>query len=133
MDFEGKTQYSRYRIAYHIVWVTKYRKRILSGKIKWSLENILDEICKQKEWGKLSCKVMPEHIHIFLSAPPQWKPSNIAKLLKGISSRWLLIEYPKLSTYKGRSKLWSPSYFIGTAGNITAETIKRYIEECQDA
>jgi putative transposase len=76
---------------------------------------------------------MPEYIHIFLSTPPQWKPSNIAKLLKGISSRWLLIEYPKLSTYKGRSKLWSPSYYIGTAGNITAQTIKKYIEECQNA
>lgn len=133
MDIEGKTQYSCYRIAYHIVWVTKYRKRILSGKIKRSLEDILDEICKQKGWKKLSCKVMPEHIYIFVSAPPQWKPSNIAKLLKGISSRWLLMRYPKLSTYKGRSKLWSPSYYIGTAGNITKDSIKRYIKDCQDA
>ena len=133
MKIEGKTQYSHYKIAYHIVWVTKYRKRILFGKIKDSLDSILDEICKQKEWKKLSCEIMPEHIHIFVSAPPQWKPSNIAKLLKGISSRWLLMKYPRLSTYKGRSKLWSPSYYIGTAGNITAEIIKRYIEGCQDA
>lgn len=133
MELQGKTQYSRYKIAYHIVWVTKYKKRILSGKIKKSLESILDEICKQKGWRRLSCEVMPEHIHIFLSAPPQCKPSNIAKLLKGISSRWLLMKYPNLSTHKGRSKLWSPSYYIGTAGNITAQTIKRYIEECQNA
>jgi REP element-mobilizing transposase RayT len=48
MHIEGKTQYSRYKVAYHIVWVTKYRRKILFGKIKRSLEGIFDEICKEK-------------------------------------------------------------------------------------
>ena len=120
-------------MAYHIVWVTKYRKKVLLPEIQKALNNILKTICQEKNWKLLSCEIMPDHIHYFISAPPQWRPSDIAKLLKGISSRRLLLQYPELSTYRGRSKLWSPSYFIGTAGNITAKTIKRYIEECQNA
>lgn len=133
MQIEGKTQYSHYKIAYHIVWITKYRKKLLVDNIKHSLEDIIYQTSREKNWKIQALEIMPDHVHLFVTALPSDSPAKVAKLFKGISARRLLMKYPELSTCKGRSKLWSPSYYIGTAGNVSVETIKRYIQECQDA
>ncbi len=133
MQIEGKTQYSHYKIAYHVVWITKYRKKLLVDNIKHSLEDIIYQTSQEKNWKIQALEIMSDHAHLFVTAPPSDSPAKVAKLFKGISARRLLMKYPELSTYKGRSKLWSPSYYIGTAGNVSAETIKRYIQECQNA
>jgi putative transposase len=79
----------------------------------------------------LALETDEDHIHVFASAPPRFSPALIANLLKGYSSRYLREQFPQLKKMCGKEHLWTSSYYEGTAGNVSAEIIKRYIEECQ--
>ena len=72
-----------------------------------------------------------DHVHVFVSAPPRWSPAQIANLLKGYTSRYLRERFPELKRVCGRDQLWTQTYYVGTAGHVAAETIRRYIDECQ--
>ncbi len=119
-----------YNINYHLVWIPKYRKGILEnlgGKCK----AIFDGIAKRYGFEILALEVMPDHIHLFVSAPPRYSPAEVAKAFKGASARQLFVEFPQLRSQLWCGHLWAPSYYVGTAGNVSAETIQRYIEETQ--
>ncbi len=70
-------------------------------------------------------EIMPDHVHLFLNADPYFAPNLIVKRIKGRASHHLRKEYPEL---KKLPTLWSPSYFVATAGNVSTDTIKKYIE-----
>jgi putative transposase len=125
----GRTSFAVYNINYHIVWCPKYRRGILKDKVEEFLKNCLQTICETKKWELLEMEVMPDHIHIFISAPPFEAPTNIVKILKGVTARRLFMVFPDLKKKLWKGSLWSPSYYVGTAGHVSAETIKRYIEE----
>jgi len=125
----GKTSSAVYNINYHIVWCPKYRKPILTGKVKEFMEEQMHTISAAKGYEVLELKVMPDHIHLFISAPPFEAPTAIVKVLKGVSGLRLFKRYPELKERYWRGHVWSPSYYIGTAGKVSAETIRRYIEE----
>ena len=125
-----------YHTAYHIVWIPKYRKSILVKKVAKRLETLIHEIANKYGFEILAPEIMPDHIHLFVSAHPKFAPATLVKLFKGITARKLFKEFPELKK-KLRKKLrgghfWIPSYYVGTAGNVSAETIRRYIEECQE-
>jgi putative transposase len=71
------------------------------------------------------------YIHVFVSAPPRVSPAQIANLLKGYTSRYLRERFPALIRKTGREQLWTQAYYVGTAGSVSAEVIRRYIAECQ--
>ncbi len=114
-----------YEINYHLVWSTKYRKGVLVPPIDAELREILARSAEEHGYELLGLEVMPDHVHIFLSAPP----AVIAKVLKGASARRLFMAFPHLKRELWGGHLWNPSYYVGTAGYVSAETIKRYIEE----
>ncbi|EIA39195.1 transposase IS200-family protein [Thermus parvatiensis] len=89
---------------------------------------VLRETCLMRDWVVLGMEVMPDHVHLFLSVPPKWAPSDVAKILKGVSARRILQEFPKLRRGRGGGHLWTPSFYVGSAGNISAQAIQRYIE-----
>ena len=122
-----------YNINYHIVWCPKYRKSVLTGKIKEFLEDQLLTICETKEWKISAMEVMPDHIHIFIGAHPKYSPTAIVKVLKGVTGLRLFKKYPELKKEYWGGHIWSPSYYIGTAGTVSAETIKMYIENQKGA
>lgn len=124
-----KTRWSHYNLNYHIVWIPKYRRAILTGNVKEELEKILHEVSKKHDIDLLSLSVQPDHVHLFVSAPPRLSPSELANLFKGVSSKKLLEKFPHLRTKEG---FWSRTYYIGSAGTVSEETIRRYIQECQD-
>lgn len=124
-----KTRWSHYNLNYHFVWIPKYRRKILVGSIAEELERILRNTAKQHGIEILALSIQPDHVHLFVSAPPRFSPAEIANLLKGVSARKLLEKFPELRTKEG---LWARSYYVGTAGDVSEETIRRYIEECQD-
>ena len=76
----------------------------------------------------LALEIMPDHIHLFVSAPPKYAPATLVKLFKGITARKLFKEFPELKKQFRKGHLWTPSYYLGTAGNVSADTIKRYID-----
>jgi len=124
----GKTSSAVYNINYHIVWCPKYRKEILVGKIAEFLEDQIQTISASKGWEVLELQVMPDHIHMFITAPPFDSPTAIVKVLKGVTGLRLFKKYPELKKEYWKGHIWSPSYYIGTAGHVSAETIKKYIE-----
>ena len=94
----------------------------------------IPEICQQYEWELLSFEVMPEHIHLFVSAPPKIAPLTIASTIKSIVAVDVFREFSMLKTYKfWGSGLFSRGCYYGSAGSVSAETIKRYIEEQKDS
>ncbi len=127
----GKTRYTRYSIAYHLVWIPKYRRRVLTGEVHAETKRLLAECCERQGLALLGLETDEEHIHVCVSAPPRFSPALIANLLKGYSSRYLREKFPHLKKVCGKEHLWTSSYYVGTAGGVSAETIRRYIMECQ--
>ncbi len=120
---------SVYEIYYHLVWCPKYRKKVLIDDIKKWLKNAIPVICETKEWKVHELEVMPDHVHIFISAPPKESPMGIIKVLKGVTGLRLFREFPELKKKYWGGHIWSSSYYVGTVGSVTKETIKKYIQE----
>ena len=113
-----------FNINYHIVWSTKYRRKVLNTDIERRLKEILIDVGKQKGFEIAEIEVgMKDHVHVFVSAIPKISISYIAKMMKGISGRLLLKEFPEIS-----KELWNPSYYVETIGSISEETIRQYIQ-----
>ena len=129
ISMEKTTSSAKYNINYHIVWCPKYRRGVLIEDRAKFLELILNNISAERGWEILELKVMPDHIHLFLSAPPKFAPTDIIQYLKGRSSREMFLQFPLLKQVLWGGKLWSPSYYVGTAGHVSEETIRRYIQE----
>lgn len=118
-----------YNINYHFVWCPKYRKPILKGTLAEKLKACLETICRTKNWEILEFEIQEDHVHLFLSAPPYDSPTGIVKVLKGTTALQLFASVPSLRLQLRKGHLWSPSYYVGTAGTVTAETIKKYIQQ----
>ena len=112
-------------INYHLIWCPKRRKKVLVGDIKTRLEQIINEVAKEKNIEILALEIMPDHLHLFVSSHPNIPLHNLIKAFKGRSSNLLRKEYPELLKIPS---LWTHSYFISTAGNVSSETIQKYIE-----
>lgn len=125
--------HSAYVINYHLIWIPRYRKKVLVGPVEARLKELLAEIAIQYGFEILAVEVMPDHVHVFVSAPPKFAPAEIVRLFKGITSRRLKKEFESLRRqYWGEhATLWAEGYYVGTAGHVSAETIQRYIEESQ--
>lgn len=125
----GVTSSAVFNINYHIVWCPKYRKSILLDEIADFLSDQLKTIAQSREWQVLEMEIMPDHIHLFISVQPFVSPTDIVKVLKGVTAKRMFEKFPKLKKDEfWKSGLWSPSYYVGTAGHVTAEIIKRYID-----
>ncbi|MBR8837155.1 MAG: IS200/IS605 family transposase [Stigonema ocellatum SAG 48.90 = DSM 106950] len=111
-------------INYHFVWIPKRRKKILTGNVAIRLEELLYEKSKELDCEILALEIMEDHVHLFLSCPPTLAPDQIMFRLKGFTSRVLRQQFPHLLKLPS---LWTRSYFCGTAGDVSSETIKKYI------
>lgn len=114
-----------YLINYHLIWCPKRRKKVLINEIKNRLNIIIHEVAKEKQVDILALEIMPDHIHLFISCYPQLVIHKLVKAFKGRSSNILRKEFPELLKLPS---LWTRSYFISTAGNISNQTIQKYIE-----
>ena len=120
-----------YQTAYPVVWCPKYRKPILTGRIATRLRNLLDKICDERKWWIGALEIQPDHVHLFLCLPPSVAIANAVKILKGTTARLLFHHFPAIKQELWDGALWSPSYYVGTAGRVSAETIQRYIERTE--
>ena len=112
-------------INYHLVWCPKRRKKVLVNKIAKRLKEIFNQVAKEKDIDILTLEVMPECLHLFVSCQPQMTIHKLVKAFKGRSSNILRKEFPELLKLPS---LWTNSYFVSTAGNISNKTIQKYIE-----
>ena len=116
-------------INYHVVFCPKYRRKLLVDEVKNRLESLVKEVSAENKWDILAMEVMPDHVHLFVSADTKTKPHMVVKRFKGRTSRFLRAEFRDL---RKMPTLWTRSYFLSTAGNVSAATIKKYIEQQWD-
>ncbi len=116
-------------IKYHFVWTTKYRYAVLAEKeIGERLRDVVREICVSRGITIVKGVVSKEHVHIFVICPAHLAPAEVMKWVKGKSSRKLQMEFPKLRKRYWGQHLWARGYFCASAGTVTDDIIKEYIE-----
>ena len=123
-----KTSQTTYDCKYHIVWITKYRKKVMSGVIAERVRELIRQICKENDVEILKGHVSKDHIHLFVSVPPHLALSKLVQSLKGKSSYRLLNENKELSKQFWGRHLWARGYFVASSGNVTDEVIMEYIK-----
>lgn len=117
---------SVYLLNYHFVWIPRRRRKVLKEKVEQSLKRLLKEKAAEINLDILALEIMPDHVHLFVNAPPNLAPDQIMHRLKGYTSRRLRQTYLHL---RRMPSMWTRSYFVSTAGNVSSQTIKKYIEQ----
>jgi putative transposase len=113
-------------LNYHFVWCPARRRKILTGALEKDLRELLTAKSGELECEILAMEIMPDHVHLFLNCPPTLSPSDAMFWLKGYSSRILREKYPSL---RRMPSMWTRSFFVSTAGNVSSATIQKYIAE----
>lgn len=117
-------------IHVHLVFVTKYRRKVFSDEHLTALERIFADVCTSFDCRLEEFDGEPDHVHLLVSFPPTVEISRLVNSLKGVSSRYMRRDFPQLEQHYWRAqRLWSPSYYAGTAGGAPLATLKRYIEQ----
>jgi len=117
------TRHAKYWCAYHFVWIPKYKDVIVNEVAEYT-KGVLNEIINELGCENLTLDVMPDYIHVFVLCPPRLAPAYVVKYLKGKSARKILQKFQIK-----HDKLWSRDYFVATVGNVTADIVKKYVEE----
>ena len=116
-----------YCCKYHVVWCTKYRRKVLTEKVDIRLKELLRQIAQEINVEILEMEVGDEnHVHLLLSLDPQFGVHRAVKRFKGATSRYLRLEFPRLK--KRLPSLWTNSYFVSTSGGAPLAKIKEYIQ-----
>lgn len=128
MEHYRTTSHSRFDIKLHFVWVTKYRKPLLSGEVAVRLRNLIRQICAENEVEVLKGHVSRDHVHLFVSSPPNLSASALMQKIKGKSSRKLQMEFNHLKKAFWGRHVWARGFFVASSGNVTDEVIMEYIK-----
>ena len=120
--------HAKYDIKYHVVWITKYRYKVLRGEVAERARELIRQTCEMREVQIVRGAVSADHVHMLVSAPPRLAPAKLVQYVKGRSSRRLQDEFPHLKKrYWGRH-LWARGYFCATVGAVNEDTVREYIE-----
>lgn len=126
MNYKSKNKVV-YSCKYHVVWCSKYRRKILTDGIDTRLKDLVQSICAEIDAEIFELEVEPDHVHLLLEVDPQYGINKAVRHIKGTTSHILRSEFPSL-----RSRLptlWTTAYFVATVGDASTEAISRYIED----
>ena len=113
-------------IHYHFVFCPRYRRKIfLNSQVEERFKTLVQEICEELEIEVIAMECDKDHVHLFLNTLPTFSPTDIMAKIKGVTSKKLREEFPHLQHLPS---LWTRSYFVSTAENVSSETIKHYVE-----
>lgn len=128
MEYNRKA-HSVYLLTYHIVFVTKYRRPVISDEIGNYMKNHAAYLCGRFEGEMLSAETDRDHIHMLVSLPPDVAPSKLVTTLKTQLSKEVRSVYrEEIEKQLWGDAFWSSSYFIATTGTTVLENVKQYIE-----
>ena len=118
-----------YDLEYHLVWIPKYRKQMLSKEVADYLKEVFLRIAEEYESEIDTMDVVEDHVHIFVEAPPTYSPAEVVQVMKSVSAREVFKKFPKLRKQLGAGEFWSDGYFVRSVGDkVTADIIRKYIE-----
>ncbi len=127
MNTYNSTRHAKFLLNYHFIWIPKYRSSFLAdSKIKKLVERTIKELSSKHKYDILALEIMPDHIHLFISTIPKNSPSQLMNVIKGVTGRRIGENYPQ---YKRNGSVWTRAYFVASTGNVSSETIKKYIDE----
>ncbi len=113
-------------INYHFVFVPKRRRPVLTQKVAERLQEIIFELVVENRWKLIAVEIMPDHVHLLLNIKPSDSASDVMRRIKGRSAKLLRDEFPQLLKLPC---MWTPSYFVGSVGNVSTEIVRKYIEQ----
>ncbi len=120
--------HTKHRIMYHIVWLPKYRKRVLRGAIATRVKELLQECAEVNNWRIDELNIQPDHVHMLIQLRPDISISKAVQLFKGKSSRIIRKEFPKLEEFYWGDSFWSDGFFVETVGQVNVKKIRDYIK-----
>ena len=123
-----KNTHTIFRIEVHIIWVTKYRYKVLTGDIAERTRELVRRICEENKAQIVSGVVSANHVHILLSIDPSVSLSTLMKYIKGKTSHQLQMEFASLRKQYWGQRLWARGYFAVSVGNVSEQMVKDYIE-----
>jgi putative transposase len=133
MTHYSKTSHTVFYHRFHLVWITKYRKRVLSGDLRIRIREIIAQSAEEMHIKIINGVISADHVHIFAEIPPHLAVSEFVKIANGRSSRKIQQEFPHLKKeYWGRH-FWARGFFSSTSGNVTDDIINAYINNHSEA
>ena len=128
---KNKLSYGRgyvYSLQYHLVWCTKYRKKVLKNGIDTECKEMLQNLAEEYKFQILAMEVMPDHIHLLVDCKPQFYISDMIKIMKGNLARQMFLAHPELKKELWGGHLWNPSYCAITVSDRSRDQVLAYIE-----
>jgi putative transposase len=113
-------------LNYHFVWIVRRRKKILEGDLDIRLKELIFQAATEIDCEVIALETDKDHVHLFVNCPPSLSPAQVVQRIKGFTSHQLRLEHPWLKTKL--PSLWTRNYWASTAGNVSGDTIRRYIE-----
>ena len=124
-----KASHTVFHNRYHLVWITKYRYKVLTPEMRLRIREITRQICKQLGVKIIKGVLSDNHIHMFVEIPPKYSVSDFMRRVKGCTSRRIQQEFPDIRKRYWGQRFWARGYFCTTSGDVTNETIINYIEQ----
>ena len=128
---DNSLAHTKWKCQYHIVFIPKYRKKVLYGQLRNDVREIIRTLCSYKKVEIIEGAVCADHVHLCLSIPPKINISEFMGYLKGKSALMIYDRHPELGNKWDRS-FWARGYYVSTIGNVDEETIRRYIKEQEE-
>jgi putative transposase len=126
MDWSGA--HTKHKLMYHLVWIPKYRKRILRGALAARLKELFEQCSEVNGWRIDELNIQPDHVHMLIQVKPSMSISDIVQRFKGGSSRKVREEFPELEEFLWGDSFWSDGYFAESVGKFDMAVIKKYIQ-----
>ena len=120
--------HTRWKCQYHIVFIPKYRKRILYGRLREDVKEIISTLCKYRKVDIIAGAVCKDHVHLSVAIPPKESISDFMGYLKGKSALMIFDRHANLKYKYGNRHFWAEGYYVSTVG-LNEATIKKYIQE----
>ena len=118
--------HTRWKCQCHIVFIPKYRKKVLYGKVREDVREIISTLCKYKSVEIIAGAVCIDHVHLSVAIPPKFSVSDFMGYLKGKSTLMLYDRHPELQSKQDKA-FWARGYYVETIGNITDAAVQKYI------
>lgn len=125
-DIYRRTNTTVSLLNYHLVFCPRYRRKIFDTPgVEEYFKLLVEDICAKHDIQILAMECHHDHVHMFVSTLPTLSPADVMRYIKGATSHEIRQKFPK---FAAMPTLWTRSYFVSTAGNVSSETIKRYVE-----
>lgn len=117
-----------HRLMYHLVWIPKYRKRVLKDKVAERIKELLYECADLNRWKIEELNIQLDHVHVLVRMRPEISVSRMVQLFKGMSSKVIRKEFPELQEFLWGNSFWADGYFAETSGQVNEDRIREYIQ-----